>query len=192
MLTLKEGVRLAPAASRHIFKEIRALGSIAGNSIFPGRRMTMATASLRSRRGAPSPLAVDLALARVDLAALRARRGQELDERAQDAAGLLKQHYSRKLQRATSPVPVISETLVPDEETRQALRKGLASIAKGEPEFAKADEELVNRLIELLSALAQPGRFEPEHAKELHSLLHTLEAKRPASVPTHELSNPSH
>jgi hypothetical protein len=149
----------------------------------------MATASLRSGRGAPSPLEVDLALARVDLAALRARRGLEVDERAQAAAGLLKHHYARKLHAAQNPVPSISKTLVPDEQTRQALEKGLATMAEAEAQLGPADEKLVVRLVDLLSTLAEGRPYEPNDAKELHLLLHTLEAKRPAPLPQPEFSS---
>jgi hypothetical protein len=148
----------------------------------------MATASLRSGRGAPSPLAVDLALAKVDLAALRARRGEGLDRPAQDAAGLLREHYSRKLRRARNPVPLISETLVPDDEIRQALQDGLASMANVGAELEQVDERHITRLLELLSTLAEAGRCEPDEGKELHSLLHTLEAKPPAALPAPEFA----
>ncbi|HUT91445.1 MAG TPA: hypothetical protein VMY37_18245 [Thermoguttaceae bacterium] len=143
----------------------------------------MATADLQRPSGMPSPLQVDLAVARVDLAALRARQGREVDERARAAAELLHNYYSGKLQAVKNPVPIISKTLVPNDETRQALEEGLASMAKGEAESCQPDEARLSRVIELLSILAK-GRCKRDDAKELHSLLLGLEAKRPAPLPT--------
>ena len=151
----------------------------------------MATASLRSGRGVPSPLAVDLAKARVDLAALRARRGLELDEQDLDAARLLRDYYSRKLQTAKSPVPIIPAKLVQDKETLEALQKGLASISRAEPGFDEASVPSVNRLVDLLSTLAGAGDCGPDQAKELHTLLHRLEPEltpRPSSSKLAKLS----
>jgi len=149
----------------------------------------MATVDLQRPSGRPSPLQVDLALAKVGLAALRARRGQEVDEQSRAAAGLLKEHYSRRIQAAKNPVSVISADLVPDEQTRQALQKGLASMARAEAQLGQEDEERLGHLIELLSTLADAGRCEPDDAKEIHSLLHTLEARRPAPLPVPEFAH---
>ena len=137
----------------------------------------MATDTLRSRFSVPSPLAVDLAKARVDLAALRARRGLELDQQALDAAELLKDYYSRQLQAVKSPVPIIPEKLVEDKKTREALQKGLGSIFRTKPSLDETSAQLASELVDLLSMLADPNDFGPEEGKQLHKLLHSLEPK---------------
>lgn len=137
----------------------------------------MATDTLRSRFSVPSPLAVDLAKARVDLAALRARRGLELGQQALDAAELLKDYYSRQLQAAKSPVPIIPEKLVKDKETREALQKGLGSIFPPRLSLDETTAQSASELVDLLSTIADSGDFGPEEGKQLHKLLHNLEPK---------------
>lgn len=138
----------------------------------------MGTARLRSESRTPSPLEVDLAKATVDLATLRARRGLEVDQEALDAADLLKRYYFRQLRMATSPGPKIPEAMVEDEETRQTLQKGLASIYRARPSFDKASEPLVKRLLEVLRTLAVSREWPREVAQEAHTVLHRLEPKR--------------
>lgn len=148
----------------------------------------MATVGLRSESRMPSPLEVDLAKATVDLAALRARRGLELDQEALEAAGLLRRYYCRQLRMVESPVPVIPETMVQDETKRQALQKGLASISRAKPSFDKTSEPLLRQLLEVLSTLADTRDWPPEQAKNVHTLLHSLEPKRTARSSSSKLA----
>ena len=143
----------------------------------------MATAKVPSRFGTPSPLAVDLALASVDLAALRARRGQEeLDQEAQDAAKLLGNFFERRL-RMGSASTEISETLVPDASFRQAIQQSLGPITAARPRLGEEDAGLLGELVRLLSALATTGRCKREQARELHSALRQLDVKLAAPSP---------
>ena len=137
----------------------------------------MASANLQSKLREPSPLAVDLALASVDLAALRARRGlEELDQEARDAAELLRNYFARRL-RMGSGCTEISEKLVPDDSFRQAIEQSLGPITATRPRLGEEDAGLLRELVRLLSALADTGRCEREQAKELHSALRQLDAK---------------
>lgn len=142
--------------------------------------MTMATASLRSGRGAPSPLAVDLALATVDLAALRARRGVEnLDEEAQEAALLLRDYYSRQL-HAASTSGQISEEAVRDESVRRAIQQSLTLLTQTKPKLDDLDEDdrqLLEELVSLFSTLAERGCCKGDQAERLHSALGRLDVK---------------
>lgn len=142
----------------------------------------MATANLRSQFATPSPLALDLALARVDLAAVHARRGvQKLDEEAQDSAVLLRDYFTRKLRRASTSA-AISQELVPDDSFRQALQECFASI-ETKPELNERDTELLKELIGALSPLVETGRCEREQAKQLHSVLRQWDVKCAAPSP---------
>jgi hypothetical protein len=138
----------------------------------------MATMSYNSRSGMPSAVDVDVALARVEVAALRASRGKQLEQRDRSAAQLLHRYYSRKLDAAKNPIPSISKTFVPDEQTRKALPDGLMNLEKAKPEFS-GQEELVEQLIGLLSTLANTGHLKPEEGKKLNAIVHTLEARHP-------------
>jgi hypothetical protein len=138
----------------------------------------MMTADLRSAFGAPSPLAVDLALVRVDFAALQARRGQTLNEEAVPAAKLLKEFFVRQLNSAKSSGPIIPPRLVQDQETREVLQKGLASICRTKPALDHHRAASIERLIKLLSTLVDTGTCGSGEAKELHSLILYLEPKR--------------
>jgi hypothetical protein len=140
----------------------------------------MSTADLCSQFRMPSLLAVDLALARLDLAALRARRGvEEVDEEARDSAELLRDFFNRQL-RMSSGSTQISEAL--DESVRQAIKESLASVTEAKP-IDEGDAELMRHLVELLSAVAKSGHWKPGQAKELHSALRQLDAKRATPCP---------
>jgi len=142
----------------------------------------MATANVRTTFDMPSPLAVDLALARVDLAAVRARRGvHEVDQEARDSAVLLEKFFSRQLRMASSSA-AISKELVPDDSFRQALQECFASI-ETKPELNEGDTELLRELIRALSPLVETGRCEREQAIQLHSVLRQLDVKCAAPSP---------
>lgn len=140
----------------------------------------MATGNVPGRFGTPSPLAVDLALATVDLAALRARRGVEhLDEEAREAAHLLRDYYSRQL-HAASTSGQISKDAVPDEGVRNAIQQSLALLAEAKRKLEDLDEDdcqLLEELVSLFSALAETGRCEAHQAERLHCVLRQLDAK---------------
>lgn len=149
----------------------------------------MAAAELHNELREPSPLAVDLALATVDLAALRARRGvEELDQEAHDAAKLLRRYYDRRL-RIGSASADISKELVPDDSFRKAIEKSLGSMTATRPRLGEEDAELLRELLRLLSALADTGRCKPGEARELHSALRQLDAKPTAPSPRADDTN---
>ncbi len=143
----------------------------------------MVTADLHSQFATLSPLALDLALARVDLAAVHARRGErELDPEAREAANRLKNYFSRQLRRASSSTE-ISEKLVPDERFRLALKECFTSIIEAKPQLREGDTKLLNELIGALSPLVETGRCEREQAKQLHSVLRQWDVKCAAPSP---------
>lgn len=143
----------------------------------------MATADLHNELREPSPLTVDLALTSVDLAALRARRGVEtLDQEARQAAKLLTNYYERQL-RMGSASGEISEALVPDKSFRKAIQQSLASITETKRGLDAAAKELLEKLVRLLSNLANTGRCEREQARELHAALREFDAERAAPSP---------
>jgi hypothetical protein len=125
---------------------------------------------------------VDLAIAKVNLAALRARRGTQPDEDALASMRLLHDFASREL-RAAEGEALISEDLVPDRERREALQRGLASMSRGEPACDAASAQLLGQLVSLLSALTKTGNCTAEQGKELHGMLRSLEPK-PAPRPS--------
>ena len=140
----------------------------------------MATIAIPNEVGVPSSLTVDLAKARVNLAALLARRGKELSQQARESAKLLRDYYHHQLQVAKRPDTIISDKLAKDEETREALQNGLASISRTKPRFSGTSEQLVSHLIDLLSTLADEAQgFGPTEGEELHKLLHSLEPEPP-------------
>lgn len=138
----------------------------------------VAFTDLRSTPGMPSPLVVDSALVRVDFAALQVRRGQTLNEEAVPAAKLLKEFFVRQLNLAKSSGPIIPPRLVQDQETREVLQKGLASICRTKPAFDHHRAASIERLIKLLSILVDTGTCGSGEAEELHSLILYLEPKR--------------
>lgn len=149
----------------------------------------MATTNVPSRFRTPSALARDLALATVDLAALRARRGvEELDKEAQEAAVLLRDYYSRQL-HAASTSGQISKDAVPDDSVREAIQQSLALLTETKPKLDEGDAQLLRELVRLLSPLAVTGRCEPEQARELHSALRELDAKEAAPSPRTDETN---
>ena len=148
----------------------------------------MATAFVPSAFDVPSPLDVDLALARINLAVLRARRGLPLDDKAVRAAALLRDHYTWGLYEAKYPDPIIPEDLVPDEDKRAILQQSLGSIARSEPGRRELDIERADRFVELLSAIANTRKCEAAQAVEVHSLVHALEGQPPAPLATAEFA----
>lgn len=146
----------------------------------------MATSDLRRGFGTPSALAVDLALAKVDLAALRARRGQEaVGEEARTAAGLLHRFFSRQLHAASNPA-LISAELVPEQSIREAIQESLASLSTTKQGFGEGDTKLLNKLVQLLSVIADNGCCTRDTATKLHSALAELDEKLAAPSPSPE------
>jgi hypothetical protein len=145
--------------------------------------MTMTTATLRSAFGTATPLAVDLAIAEVNLAALRARRGIQPDEDALTSVRLLRDFASRELNDATDEEPVIPEKMVEDKETREVLQRGLASMSRHKPSLDEDRAQLMRQLVALLSTIAETAKCTSDQAIELHRLLRSLEPK-PAPRPS--------
>ena len=128
-----------------------------------------------------SPLAVDLVLSKVGIAALKAKARVPLDVADITSAIDLKSYFSSRLDaiKSSSSVPV---NLVPEAGMRQVLEEALSSVRSSAALAEPSDLGLIDRLLSLLSELATSRDLHLDAANELLDLLQKLESLRGAEA----------
>ena len=116
-----------------------------------------------------SPLAVDLALSRVAMAALKAKEKMEVPPEDRCIAGLLSDVFSRELENLT-PISGLSNEVVPSDSMRTQLELTLSTM----PTFVKGnirhDTQLMSKLLPLLNAFSN-SELEEDRTDEMISVL---------------------
>lgn len=128
------------------------------------------------KTGTSSPLALDLALNRMGLAAIKTKSSKALTDEERIAATQLAEYYKKQLE-TTGVNPGVSSKLVPEEETRTLLEKTLATLRPVRAPAEECDTALLRDLVELLSELGHRGRLGAQEADQLLSDLRRIESK---------------
>jgi hypothetical protein len=128
--------------------------------------------------GIPSAFAVDISLARLDMATLRTQQGLNLDKETLASAKLARDFFTRKL-RISQNNEHISESLVPRADAREALQNSLSFISsRSKNNFDLEDMELIKRFVEVLTLLVDTGRCDTKQSEELRFFIRKLEPKQ--------------
>jgi hypothetical protein len=129
-----------------------------------------------------SPLAIDIALSIVSLAALRAKAGVPPDDRERTAATELRDLFRRNLSVLRGSAEQRADAVTQD-DMRRGLEETLASLTPISNRFHIKDQQLLETLIQLLDALVN-GPISTEDASRLLNVLHQAERsleERPAA-----------
>ncbi len=132
--------------------------------------------TFRETIGGMSALALDIAISRASLGALRAQMGEQpLDEERRSAAQL-RDHFERNRDfRATTTV---TSNVVPNESVRQALERTLSRTRSIESEDMLPVEQS-QKLIVWLDKLAEGTELSAKEVSELVSTLRRLSKLAP-------------
>jgi hypothetical protein len=124
-----------------------------------------------------SPFAVDLALSRLSLAALKVRDRIPLDDTDRAAATELREVLRRDQGMLKDPQPIRAD-VVPQTEMRNGLEKTLATLPRPTTTNLLPDLPSVERLLHLTSELADRGTLPPALADEMLVILNRIERSR--------------
>ena len=125
--------------------------------------------------GFSSPLARDLTVSKVRMAAVSAYAQEALDEESLSAIEKLQHHYSRTLE-AISLEPNISVEIIPNNTIRQAVQDAFGAVGSPECPIKESEVPAVKRTVELLRLLRQPEGLERHLVEELLQNLKNAES----------------
>ncbi len=117
-----------------------------------------------------SPLALDVSIARVCLAAVKACRGLQVSADEKKAARMVTNFFQRMRKEAHLSVTVPSG-FAADKETRDTIEKGLAALTL-KPEPALLPEDTIDVLLEILAELARGKPLNADQSDQLLGHLH--------------------
>lgn len=123
-------------------------------------------------------LSVDLDISRVNVAALKARRGEPASDSEKEAAANLAAYYRRILDMQRGR-PLPSAQSVPLQGLREGLEHAMAAVPLLSAPLAAYDPQILGRVVRCLNELAN-ARVSPEAAEELVRGLSQL-SKQPLS-----------
>jgi hypothetical protein len=130
-------------------------------------------------------LAVELALDRLSLDAVRAKRGVQVGEEGLKAAVLLRDYFSRMLQTLKTGSVTINSGANLSAAAREALQSTLEALPRSKNQFDKVDPKAIKALVELLTKLVDCRKLDRTNATALVQTLKVIDAanqeKRPAS-----------
>ncbi len=135
---------------------------------------------------AQSPLAVDMALTRVGLAALKAKRHEAANEGERESALLLAIHYQMKL-RCASTHNQISPEIVPRRKVREVLQGMLSASNGAQSQSSSRQRKKLEELIRLLRSMASAERLNDSDANLLRKRLSEVADRK---TPQSELPEP--
>ena len=117
------------------------------------------------------PLATDLAMGKLDLGCLEARRNGKLNEGALLGIRVLKKFFTAKL-RETLPVRLSAEKF-PDKKTREFLE----GVLTAKPTLTESETTAIVTLLEAISSIPETGEMSEEGAIRMHKSLHNFEIR---------------
>jgi hypothetical protein len=129
-----------------------------------------------------SPLAMELALSKVSLAALKARERRPPNADELQSAREICDVLRRDLELRRAPTPLKKEA-VPDKGMRQTLEKALETIGQPNPRLP-LDVAALETMLTLVSRLLERRPLGPVNATQLLDLLDQAERARERRPPT--------
>lgn len=135
------------------------------------------TSSLKSQ--GPSPLAIDLAISRVALAALKAKSGQPIEPEDRSAAAELRDYLRENLDVIRASHIALAD-LVPEQGMREGLERALSELSRTAATLPAIDPVALERLVRLLDGLAGQGHLDAGMASELFTGVQQFERGRGA------------
>jgi hypothetical protein len=133
-----------------------------------------------------SPIALELALSRVSLAALKAKRREKVTKAEQASAVELSEVLRRDIDTLRGPQS-INPASVPIPAMRAGLERALATISRQATQRIPGDTSILERLLLLLTPLADTGRLTPRAATEILQVLEDMERARERRPPSPHL-----
>jgi hypothetical protein len=120
----------------------------------------------KTGRSLASRLALDLAVSRVSLAAIKARTHVPLNEEELLSAVRLRDALKEEIAGWTTPTP-IPEELVPRDDMRHHLEEALGTLTSVSRVVPARNQELLNRLVASLDRLVEAGGLPEKEATNL-------------------------
>ncbi|MBI4717043.1 MAG: hypothetical protein HY763_04505 [Planctomycetes bacterium] len=121
-----------------------------------------------------SPLALDVAISRVCIAAIKSKCGVSTTGSERAAATVLKEHLSRRRESEDTSI-AFPETFLPDASERALLERTLADLSVGRQAPA-VPPAVMDRVLAALDKLCEGSNLSEVEADELVSQLHRLGA----------------
>lgn len=145
----------------------------------------MITIGSRGLTKLPSPLVVDHALDRLNLDAVRAKRGVQVSKDGLKAAELLQDYFSKMLQTLKTGSVTINSGANLSAAAREALQSTLEALPRSRSQFDKVDPRAIKALVEILTKLVEYRKLDRANAVVLAKTLKAIDAanqeKRPVS-----------
>ncbi len=127
------------------------------------------------RVGLLSPLAVDLALSRTSLAALKIQAGVQLDEEERKSIVRLRRYYEKNRYYYKISCQLTEET-GPSDTMRQALQQTPAAVLLDAMQRQIPTESVLEKLLNLLDKLEREESLEESEVKEILEVLQGMDA----------------